>query len=54
MNAVASDKPWRTLTGDCRLTLPELPALSIHTCVTSPPYWGLQFGYFNGDEKYAK
>ncbi len=30
------------LTGDSRTILPMLPAKSIQTCVTSPPYWGLR------------
>ncbi len=28
--------------GDCREILPTLPAESVQTCVTSPPYWGLR------------
>jgi DNA modification methylase len=28
--------------GDCRSVLKTLPAQSIHTCVTSPPYFGLR------------
>lgn len=30
------------LTGDCRDILKTLPDQSIHTCVTSPPYFGLR------------
>jgi len=30
------------LTGDCRNILKTLPDQSIHTCVTSPPYFGLR------------
>jgi DNA modification methylase len=30
------------LTGDCRERLAGLPAKSVHTCVTSPPYFGLR------------
>ena len=30
------------LTGDCRAVLPTLPANSVHTVVTSPPYYGLR------------
>ena len=30
------------LKGDCRELLRTLPAGSAHTCVTSPPYWGLR------------
>lgn len=32
----------RILVGDCRARLAELPAQSVHCCVTSPPYWGLR------------
>lgn len=28
--------------GDCRTALREMPAGSVHTCITSPPYWGLR------------
>lgn len=28
--------------GDCREVLAQLPAESVHTAVTSPPYWGLR------------
>lgn len=28
--------------GDCRLVLASLPEGCVHTCVTSPPYWGLR------------
>lgn len=30
------------LVGDCREILKELPENKFHTCVTSPPYWGLR------------
>lgn len=30
------------ITGDCREVLRSLPAESVQTCVTSPPYWGLR------------
>lgn len=30
------------LTGDCRDVLPTLPDKVFHTCVTSPPYFGLR------------
>jgi DNA modification methylase len=33
---------WRILQGDCRDVLRTLPAESVQTCVTSPPYWGLR------------
>lgn len=29
-------------TGDCREVLRTLPAQSVHTCITSPPYFGLR------------
>ena len=32
----------RILVGDAREKLRELPAESVHCCVTSPPYWGLR------------
>lgn len=32
----------RILVGDCRDILPTLPDASVHTVVTSPPYWGLR------------
>jgi len=32
----------RILVGDCRARLAELEAESVHTVVTSPPYWGLR------------
>jgi len=28
--------------GDCRETLKEIENESVHTCITSPPYWGLR------------
>jgi DNA modification methylase len=33
---------WRVIHGDARERLRELPAGSVQTCVTSPPYWGLR------------
>ena len=33
---------WRVITGDCLRTLPTLAAASVHTCITSPPYFGLR------------
>jgi len=33
---------WRILQGDCREVLATLPAESVQTCITSPPYWGLR------------
>jgi len=34
--------PLQILTGDCRETLLTLSSESVHTCVTSPPYFGLR------------
>lgn len=33
---------WEILEGDCREVLRGLPEGSVHTCVTSPPYFGLR------------
>jgi DNA modification methylase len=33
---------WEILTGDCRDLLQHLPAKSVHTVVTSPPFFGLR------------
>jgi len=33
---------WQVLEGDCRDMLATLPEGSVHTCVTSPPYFGLR------------
>jgi DNA modification methylase len=33
---------WQVLEGDCRASLLNLPAQSVQTCVTSPPYFGLR------------
>jgi DNA modification methylase len=43
-----ADVSWRILEGDCRTTLANLPAGSVQTCVTSPPYFGLR-SYGGGD-----
>ena len=32
----------RIITGDCRDVLATLPPGEFHTCVTSPPYFGLR------------
>ncbi len=34
--------PLTILTGDCRELLKTLPEKSVHSIVTSPPYWGLR------------
>lgn len=33
---------YRVITGDCLSSLRHMPAQSVHTCVTSPPYFGLR------------
>jgi len=33
---------WQVLTGDCRDVLRTLPERSVHTVITSPPYFGLR------------
>lgn len=33
---------WEVLVGDCREVLAKLPEASVHTVVTSPPYWKLR------------
>ena len=33
---------WKLFVGDCRERLADVPAGSVQTCVTSPPYWGLR------------
>lgn len=38
----------RILVGDCRARLAELPDNSVHTCITSPPYFGLRDYQVNG------
>jgi DNA modification methylase len=43
------DVSTRILVGDCRTRLRELPEQSVHTCVTSPPYFGLR-DYGHGDQ----
>lgn len=35
-------KPYELHVGDCVESLKKLPEQSIHTCVTSPPYYGLR------------
>lgn len=39
----------KILVGDCRTRLRELPDGSVHTCVTSPPYFGLR-NYNHADQ----
>jgi DNA modification methylase len=40
--SVAPLPSWQVLVGDCRDVLDTLPAQSVQTCVTSPPYFGLR------------
>ena len=35
-------QPWQLIQGDCLQVLATLPAESVQTCITSPPYWGLR------------
>lgn len=49
------------LEGDCLQTLKTIPDESVHTCVTSPPYWGLrdyghddQLGLEESPEEYVE
>jgi len=51
---------WRILQGDALSVLGTLPAESVQTCITSPPYWGLrdyghagQFGLERTPEEYV-
>jgi DNA modification methylase len=42
---------WRIIDGDCRDALRSLDAGSVHTCVTSPPYYGLRdYGHGDGQD----
>lgn len=36
---------YRIIQGDCREALKKIDADSVHTCVTSPPYFGLRSYY---------
>lgn len=40
---------WEIREGDCLTSLRAMPAGSVQTCVTSPPYWGLR-DYGHGDQ----
>jgi len=33
---------WTIRAGDCRELIRSIPAASVQTCITSPPYWGLR------------
>ena len=39
---------YQVLIGDCIASMQTLPAQSVHTCVTSPPYFGLRSYDENG------
>tara|TARA_R110002126_G_scaffold2670_1_gene14987 strand:+ start:224 stop:1153 length:930 start_codon:yes stop_codon:yes gene_type:complete len=39
---VANNMTIKVLQGDCREVLKTMPEKTYHTCVTSPPYWGLR------------
>lgn len=42
MPILKDDESFKILTGDCLTVLRTLPDESVHTCITSPPYWGLR------------
>jgi len=42
VNPLYDDGWGQVYQGDCREMLAQLPAESVHCCVTSPPYWGLR------------
>jgi DNA modification methylase len=42
MTPFVADPDFTLYCGDVREVLAELPAESVHCCVTSPPYWGLR------------
>lgn len=42
MQDVKKQSDWQIICGDCRDVLQTLPAESVQTVVTSPPYWGLR------------
>ena len=39
---MTEDHRYRIIEGDCIRGMATLPDGSVHTCVTSPPYWGLR------------
>lgn len=39
---MTEDHRYRIIEGDCIKGMATLPDGSVHTCVTSPPYWGLR------------
>ncbi len=47
---VYHEDPWLTIhEGDCREVMSTMPAASVQTIITSPPYWGLR-DYGHGDQ----
>ena len=36
------EKPVQTVLGDVRRKFLEIPVETFHTCITSPPYWGMR------------
>lgn len=44
---------WTLMHGDCRAAFLAAPAGSVHTIVTSPPYWGGVRDYGIGPSKWA-
>lgn len=39
-----------TLHGDCLVELAKLPVASVHCVITSPPYWALRKGEYDGQD----
>lgn len=39
---------YKIIQGDCREALKQVDSDSVHTCVTSPPYFGLRSYYETG------
>lgn len=42
IDVITGATPWAVDVCDCRDGLRQLPAGSVHCCITSPPYWGLR------------
>ena len=38
----SEEEPVQIISGDVRLKLLEIPDETFHTCITSPPYWGMR------------
>ena len=42
----SASQPVQIISGDTRDKLRQLPSETFHTCITSPPYWGMRdYGY---------